>query len=400
MEYKYHHNPPYDSGNEIFMFQDRLNYIRNTYHYGWNHINADGIYGRRTRDAVKGFQKTFMGTTGSGDLDEKTQTLINSKYYECQRGYSASPSGTRCYDPNYNYVDQGYGDIANCTSGPPVYRPSGANSFSETSNKAPKGGDDMGFSLEYFKKNYADNFYALCTDIKSIFDEVLDMPIGKKMVDAAVTKLKALFPKISAFCQMVANDCSRLGSMLAAKVDEFMKPIKRHTDKWIKAIKANPESEITKLTKKSKGGVAGLVTAGLPMIYYLIRWIIAAISGGDTDYFKQKFFDNLKGFIGAVIIMVVIELAGIALAAAGVGAATVGLVLAIITIVVAIADIIVMGLTDKGIGDWIMVGLGNLGEFLGDKVYYAIHPDEQVFVSEDEEEDMDLAYAGVSGHAR
>ena len=59
-----------------------------------------------------------------------------------------------------------------------------------------------------------------------------------------------------------------------------------------------------------------------------------------------------------------------------------------------------MGLTDKGIGDWIMVGLGNLGEFLGDKVYYAIHPDEQIFVSEDEVEDMDLAYAGVSGHAR
>ena len=143
MEYKYHHNPPYESGNEIYVFQDRLNYIRNTYHYGWDHINADGVFGRRTRNAVKGFQGVFMGQVGSGDLDERTQSLINSKYYECQRGYSANPGVARCYDPNYNYIDQGYGDIANCTAGPPVYRPSGGNSFSETANKAPKGGESV-----------------------------------------------------------------------------------------------------------------------------------------------------------------------------------------------------------------------------------------------------------------
>ncbi len=394
MEYKYHHNPPYESGNEIYVFQDRLNYIRNTYHFGWDHINADGVYGRRTRNAVKGFQSYFMGT-GNGDLDEKTQALINSKFYECQRGYSASTDVKRCYNPTYNYIDQGYADIANCTAGPPIIRPSGGNSFSETANKAPKGGDDMGFSLEYFKKNYADNFYSLCDDIRSIFAEIIDLPIGKKMVETAITKLKALFPKISNFCQMVADDCARLGSMVAAKVDKFLQPIKRHADRLIKAIKTNPGGEISKVTKGSKGGIVGLVTAGLPMVYYLIRWIIAAISGGDTEYFKQQFFSNLKSFIGAVIIMVVIELAGMAIAAAGVASATVGLVVAIITIVVALLDILVMGLTDKGLGDWIMTGLDKLGTSIGDSIFYALHPNTPRSITEEEASELELATVDI-----
>lgn len=377
MEYKYHHNPPYESGNEIYVFQDRLNYIRNTYHYGWDHITADGIYGRRTRNAVKGFQGAFMGQVGSGNLDEKTQSLITSKYYECQRGYSADPSVARCIDPNTTYIDQGYGDIANCTAGPPVYRPSGANSFSETANKAPKGGDDMGFTLEYFIQNYRDNWYAVCNDIRSIFAEVMDLPVGQKMIDTAISRLKALSPKIVELCQKIGQDCTRLGNIVSAKIDDFLKPIKRHADRWINAIKKNPEGEIAKLTKKGggKGGIFGIVTAGLPMLYYLVRWMIASIAGGDTDYFKQKFFDNLKGFIGSIIIMVVVELLGMALVAAGVAAGTVGIVVAIVGIVIAIIDLIVTGLTDKGLADWIMIGLGNLGESIGDSIFEALHPD-------------------------
>lgn len=405
MEYKYHHNPPYESGNEIYVFQDRLNYIRNTYHYGWDHINADGVFGRRTRNAVKGFQGVFMGQVGSGNLDERTQSLINSKYYECQRGYSANPGVARCYDPNYNYIDQGYGDIANCTAGPPVYRPSGGNSFSETANKAPKGGDDMGFTLEYFKKNYTDNFYALCNDIRGILAEVMDMPIGKKMIDAAISRLKDLSPKIYAFCEMVGNDISRLGNIVAAKVDDITKPLQRHADRWLKAIKANPEGEIAKFMKRGggKGGVLGIVTAGLPMLYYLIMWMVATITGGDTEYYKGKFFDNMKGFIGSIIIMAATELLGIALVALGVAAGTAGLVVVIVTIVVAVIDIIVMGFTDKGIADWIMIGLGNVGEYLGDSLYEALHPDVPKAYTVEELNEMgydENGFALVSGHAR
>ena len=94
-----------------------------------------------------------------------------------------------------------------------------------------------------------------------------------------------------------------------------------------------------------------------------------------TDYYKQKFFDNLKGFIGSIVIMVVVELLGMALAAAGVAAGTVGIVIAIVTIVIAIIDLIITGLTDKGLADWIMIGLGNLGESIGDSVYEALNPD-------------------------
>ena len=56
---------------------------------------------------------------------------------------------------------------------------------------------------------------------------------------------------------------------------------------------------------------------------------------------------------------------------AGVAASTVGLVVAIVAIVIAVVDLIVVGLTGKGIGDWIMTGLSNFGEYLGNKAWEA-----------------------------
>ena len=74
--------------------------------------------------------------------------------------------------------------------------------------------------------------------------------------------------------------------------------------------------------------------------------------------------------------MVVVELLSMALVALGVAAGTVGIVIAIVSIVIAIIDLIVTGLTDKGLADWIMIGLGSIGESIGDSIYEALHPDE------------------------
>jgi len=375
MDYHYRHNPPYERGDEIRMYQDKLNYIRNTYHYGWDYIKVDGIFGPRTRNAVKGFQATFTGKIGSGDLDASTQSLIMSKFYECQRGYSANPNVARGYNPYMTYADQGYHEIANYTIGRAAYVQS-PRSFSETSVKAAKGNDDQGFTLEYFKQNYQNNLYGIFQDFYSILDEVSKLPVGKRMLDVGWTKIKDLFPKIVQLAQKAVADAKRLANLVAGKVNEFIKPIKDYSTRLLNKFKTNPQAEIKNLTKSATksgkgGGVAGLVLAGIPMVYYLIRWIIAAISGNDTEYYKKEFFSNLKSFIGAVIIMVLIELLGMALTAAGVAASTVGLVVAIVAIVIAVVDLIVVGLTGKGIGDWIMTGLSNFGEYLGNKAWEA-----------------------------
>lgn len=376
MEYKYHHNPPYESGDEIRSFQDRLNYIRNTYHYGWDYINADGVFGRRTRNAVKGFNVTFAGSPGSGDLDEKTQSLITSKYYECQRGYSSNPGMPNCVDPTISYADQGYSEIANCSKGGTEYNKGGTRNFAETSNKKVKGGDDDGFTLQYFIDNYKNNAWSVFQDFYTIISEGLTLPLSSQKVQKTYERLKPLWTRVQAFCQMVIKDVTRIGNMLAARIDDFIKPIKQRADTMLKNLKSDPAKEIEKLTKKSskggKGGtIASLVLAGLPMIYYLVRWIIAAVCGDDTDYYKKEFFSSFQSFIGAVIIMLVIEGAVALITAAGVAAGTVAIIAAIIAIVVAIIDLIVIGLTDHGIGDWIMIGLNNIGEFLGDKAWEA-----------------------------
>lgn len=366
MEYKYHHNPPYESGDEIRLYQDRLNYIRNTYHYGWDYINVDGIFGRRTRNAVKGFNVTFSGISGEGNLDEKTQSLITSKFFECQRGYSADPGVARGYNPNVSYVDQGYADIANYTMGEQTYKRSGTRPPTETENKAHKPGDDEGFTIEYFKTTYVDPAYGFVCDIVSIVQAIIDLPV-KDIWGTVVTRVKALIPKIQYFILTLQNDIARFFKLVGQKATELGKWFQRHGEQLVKSVKSDPNKaqSLSKGAKSAaKGNIVGIVLAALPLIYYIIMWL--ACDPSQNDYYKAKAWEAFKSFVGALILMALIELAAAGIVAAGIASAPVAIVAAIIGLVVAIVDIIVMLVTDKGLGDWIMVGLDKFGGLIAD----------------------------------
>ncbi len=75
MDYCYNHTRPLQQGDEIRLYQKKLNLIRDVYHGLWVPLEPDGIFGRNTRDAVKGFQK-LANLSPTGVLDMGTQGTI------------------------------------------------------------------------------------------------------------------------------------------------------------------------------------------------------------------------------------------------------------------------------------------------------------------------------------
>jgi len=81
MEYSYNSTRPLQQGDEICLYQKKLNLVRDVYHGLWVHLNPDGVFGRNTRDAVKGFQ-TFANLSPTGVLDDNTQRTV-TRYAIC-----------------------------------------------------------------------------------------------------------------------------------------------------------------------------------------------------------------------------------------------------------------------------------------------------------------------------
>ena len=118
MEYKYNRKETPKANSVVAQYQKRLNYIRDVFHGNWQRLTTRGIYGRMTRDAVKGFQ-TYANISPTGNLDHSTQAHIVQYYEKAKRGYTPAPSRpiANYQLANANYTAAPQVDVV-ATSGP------------------------------------------------------------------------------------------------------------------------------------------------------------------------------------------------------------------------------------------------------------------------------------------
>ncbi len=97
--------------------QLRLNSIRERYHYSWEKLEPDGIYGKRTKGVVIAFQKSRNITPASDRLDSKIMRLIVdadtpkqlTSYADLDKYYDAVKEGTKAsYDVTARSIQTAY----------------------------------------------------------------------------------------------------------------------------------------------------------------------------------------------------------------------------------------------------------------------------------------------------
>jgi peptidoglycan hydrolase-like protein with peptidoglycan-binding domain len=365
MEYYYNFGEKTQKSDEIRRFQERLNKIRTALHGNWDYLEPNGVFDQNTYRAVQQFQM-FAGIMKTGNLDMATQTAIDVQYHISLtvNFNSASVIG--------QYV-HGSNPAADRSIVRPPYAATGTLTYTATS--FPDSYDIP--SEKTFFERVKDMWNGIAADLDAIIGGLKYTPL-KNAGPYIVEKVKVLLPKFTQFCKKVAEMFSKLKNAVAETGKSIVNGIKGYGAKIMKGFEANPAGQVEKLSKfaKAKGVIkgfakrnaVGIVLAGIPMVYHLVKWIIA--SQADKEKCKKEFFDSFKAFIGALIVMILIEL-GAAIVVAGAALAGVSLsftaVAAVIGLCVAVADILAMHFTNMGLGDMVMVKLGEVGDFIGDK---------------------------------
>lgn len=88
MYFKASTNPKFDP--MVQSFQMKLNAINIQVHGNWPYLQADGLFGEKTKQAVKAFQTYRNITPVSGEVGETTLHYINDSYNNCPMFRSAS----------------------------------------------------------------------------------------------------------------------------------------------------------------------------------------------------------------------------------------------------------------------------------------------------------------------
>lgn len=386
MEYRYHHSSEKERGDEIRQFQEKLNVINTTYHGGWQRITPDGIYGRRTRDAVKAYQIWQGFAPATGNLDENLQRHITNMYNCTQNktpfkpAYQYTIKSPTAVGPSYNYYDRSLGTGQKLYASKPVQ----ASSFSTTYDVP---------TFEAFKAWAMDAWNTIAQDLVSLFQGILKTPL-RKIPAYLVTKLPVIGVKIQNFSRQACEFFGKWIDAGKARAAKIIEEIKIKAGKYVKSVAKNPKAveglaKESKIKKFAKGNAIGIFLAAIPMVYDLFMLIICDDS--EKEARKKEFWKSFRGFLGSILLMIAIEAAaaGIAALIALLGvSASAALIAAIITILVVIVDIIIMAARDdhKGIGDAIDYALctiwdsfisttKSIGNFLGDSIYDFFHPD-------------------------
>lgn len=358
MEYKYHHSPPLEQGDEIRMFQEKLNTINDAFHGGWQRINPDGIFGRKTRDAIKGFQ-SFMNMSQTGNLDSMTQTAIN---YQIQQALH-SHFRTNPYYGDTTYAP-GIMNQFNQSRVRPTYEHLGVGSVVDNQTFHSKYNDS---GLDVFVNGLKSWGNTLISSVVSLFNSVFEA----KSVSYAVTIVKEQASQILLNFNRMKNDVLiRIGLMKGPNIwrwrditymleQEAEKRIASATQKTEEAVKSS------KAIQKGNpvGKVAGKVAWGLQIlvvIYYLGKCIF-----GDDNEFNENFkrlresFDSLLGSLMTTLIPKIAQIIAtrIAMSAAvgTAGAPGVGTMVGVIVgIILTVVDLLLLWFTGETIGDKVM----------------------------------------------
>jgi len=373
MEYRYVSGGPYERGDEIRMYQERLNSIRTIYHGYWNHLQPDGIYGRKTRDAVKGFQ-IFVGVAPtSGHLTTATQSAIDSKYFECQRGYSVNTHSPIGYNPAMSYADQGYLDLVNYTVGPapPKYNGDDPLGYTESGSAFP--GTYATPSEKGFIGKHGGKITSCWNDIMSIIDAIMDGKMSVSQLKSYInTKRTTIQNKLTYFRDTVSKDFKNIKNVNMHRIREIFAVMDVEAERAIK--KASTEIENAAKAGKvkaavKKGGKVGWAMQFAMVVYHMGR--CATATDAELKECQKDLKDALGGLLGAIIAFFIPKLIGmlsatIAGAVAGSAVPGIGTIVgAVVAFILSVVDIVLVFLTGKGLGDWIWEGIKSLDEWLG-----------------------------------
>ena len=357
MDFKYKHGGPYESSEIIRTNQSQLNDIRTAFHGEWEHLNADGILGRKTRDALKKFQIAY-GISPSGNLDQSTQDAIAHYYRQSKQSSNAAPNPARGYNMYVTYQDPNYAKTANYTMG--LY-PVVKSSFPGVHEVQSK---------ESFIEEWKDIFKQIYTFISSTIQNVID---GWKSWESAKILFGEIHDAIKRYTGKLEKAGQRLrmlGETVYIKLSDLTKII--NDDAKSKAAKA--AEDLKDKTKASKTGkVFKVIDWAIPtveLIYYSIRYAMATPEEAD-EYKKKvnKAADDLFKQICNSVIMKIIEIAATRIVtgfvAGSVAPGAGNVVGTVIGIILTVIDIVLYIIFGKTVGDYIWDALSPVLNAIG-----------------------------------
>ena len=351
MEYGYKHGEALQRGEEIRTLQEQLNFIRRVYHGPWDNVTADGVYGRRTRNAVRAFQ-IFAGLSPSGNLDMMTQAALVDFFQRSQSNYNfTAPSNYSSYTAAYSdagnldwsdYTKSGSTIVASVTASPSIYDNLTENAFFNA------------------WKGPVNN---LMSDLDSIADSLIDtakfvFPEVLKRVKHSAEKLKNLANEMGRMAMEGVNrGLVKLSDLEeAVKVTGKMKAT-QEMERKLTQTTATVLAKAPTASKVAKGfGFAAIGSQFLVVIYYGLAWYTC--TPAEYEKGRKNFVNALGSFFGSLLSSAIGKIRQIVATriAAGFVAGTVApgagnLVGSIVGFAVAVIDIVLYFVTGKTIGD-------------------------------------------------
>ena len=368
MEYGYKRGEPVQRGDEIRMFQEKLNAIRVVFHGNWLQLTPDGAYGRKTRDAVKAFQ-IWMGASPTGNMDAYTQALINMKHAESQQTYNAA-------QPYSQYVPPEPTAYA-CPAEEMSYQ-SGTVAYTDTPSSFPKTYENPSF--EEFQRDWLTFFTTIWDAIMATFNAILESKRGDLIAKRVLELGESMKSKVSEKIESIRKRFKGVKQISTSRAKKLMQSFDSAAEKAIKKAEPVLESAAKSKVKNVAGklGKAGWAKDFMRFIYYSIMYLTATTTEEEKDYNKKVrntltslVADFLSTVAGKIVEKLAAFLVGVAVKA-GIGAAAgsavpgIGNVVgAIVGAILAIADIFVLYFTNKSTGEWILEGIKSLDEWLG-----------------------------------
>lgn len=405
-EYFYNEGHRLMQNDIIRQNQAKLNIIREERSEPWKRLETDGIFGRDTRDVIKEFQKKYC-QPATGRLDERTQKGIISVTNQCviQREQSSMRKSKPKVDLTVNSKQYSYYanpsvvcPMTGCAKVTPVASPP------PVAPSIDPGGYEDKSVWSQFTDFISQQWSSIGSDIKSILGVILKIR-SPKLIGVLLDRIKVLIPKIGALVRdafmWLGSHLSKMIAPVSKRLQSILDKVKTKGRRFVQAINKNPSvaKGLAKTKTFAKNNAFGIILSAVPMVVNLFKWMTCEDS--ESADCEKAFWESFRSFLGAILIMIGIEVVAGALVAAGVVGGSVIVVAAVIGLIVAVIDIIVMSIREdnKGIGDLlgdliniIFEGLEDVGKSLGDSVYEWLHPDVPKAYTVEELELMGVAY--------
>ena len=319
----------------------------------WPGVPADGVFTVQTRDAIIDFQKS-QGLSPTGTIDERLMRALVDFSFKKDRMIMQQ----RYLQQYHEQVRREADELARREAEAKRQAQMPAQSHVPNAESAWP-------TLESFVAKCTEQWNGISADIYSIVTSGA-LKYGRIqnwaswLYDQIKTKLA---PKLSDFIKKIFDMFGFLKGKIVNGWEAVRGFLKKNGSKLIKYFGGDPEkiknlTAVTKVKEFGKNNWVGLLLAGLPAIYNLLRRLFADES--QKAYYEKQLEENIKSFVGALIVMIIGEfvIAGIIAFAAKIGVTVAATAVTMaVGIAISLLDLIVIFITGKGVGDWVMIAI-------------------------------------------